>query len=206
MMLCFGFKRKPVLTTDWCFRGCRAVLTLSQGLFCLLCCPASVEELGLQKELKGDRNRTDDLGWPKGHSILYDVMQSNKTGGADWGGGPATAWGLAGHCLVSGEQLHCTSLSLGTIYYYYFPFIFCPIKLLLSQPTSFTFFFFFFLLIFFSNPLWGSEWTAVWCLAAWQLIPHYRFRFQILFSCRLLLHECWNSRLEMHIFFPFFPL
>lgn len=45
-----------------------------------------MEELGLQKELKGDRNRTDDLSWPKGHSILYDVMQSNKTGGAGWGG------------------------------------------------------------------------------------------------------------------------
>lgn len=62
-----------------------------------------MEELGLQKELKGERNRTDDLSWPKGHSILYDVMQSNKTGGAGWGGSGeggchrlGTGWALLG--------------------------------------------------------------------------------------------------------------
>ena len=99
----------------------------------------------------------------------------HKLGGVGLGG--ITAQELTGHQSVSGEQLHCASLVLyipipllllSFYYYYHYYFLpLCPIKLSLSQPTSFTVFF---------NSLphptrgaGGSEQAAAWCLAAsWQ--------------------------------------
>jgi len=44
---------------------------------------------------------------------------------------------LAGHRLVGGEQLYCTALVLFSLLslLLFFPFLSCPIKLSLSQPT-----------------------------------------------------------------------
>ena len=74
----------------------------------------------------------------------------HKLGGVGLGG--ITAQELTGHWSASGEQLHCASLVLYIqillllllpfyyCYYHYYCLPFCPIKLFLSQPTTFTFF------------------------------------------------------------------
>ena len=38
----------------------------------------SARGLGVHKELGGDRTRTADLNWPKGYSILCDIMWEKK--------------------------------------------------------------------------------------------------------------------------------
>jgi len=40
----------------------------------------------VHKELAGDRTRTADPNWPKGHPAPYGIMLSNKTRGVDWEG------------------------------------------------------------------------------------------------------------------------
>lgn len=47
-----------------------------------------------------------------------------------------TAWELAGHWSASDEQLHYASLVFNYFIIIIF-FLFCPIKLPLSQPTGF---------------------------------------------------------------------
>ena len=63
-------------------------------------------------------------------------------GGLSRVGGTA-AWGCAGHQSAGGEQLHCASLVLyilAVVLLLLLFFLFCPNKLSLSQPTSFSFF------------------------------------------------------------------
>ena len=67
-----------------------------------------------------------------------------KLGGVGWEG-QITAQELIGHRSASGKQLHCASLVLCSLILlalllslFFLPF--CPIKLSLAQPTSFTFF------------------------------------------------------------------
>ena len=53
MGLRFGFVLKTVLITQGCFHYCRAVLTQSQGLFCVSPHPTSEEAGGAQEVGRG---------------------------------------------------------------------------------------------------------------------------------------------------------
>jgi len=53
MMPCFGFLMKVVVITQHSFSCCRAVLTKSQGLFCLSCSPISKEAGGAEYARRG---------------------------------------------------------------------------------------------------------------------------------------------------------
>jgi len=53
-------------------------------------------------KLGGNTVETPGPSWPKGYSISYDVMLSNKLGGS-WQG--PTAWEPAGHWSLRGDQL-----------------------------------------------------------------------------------------------------
>jgi len=82
---------------------------------------------------------------------------------------------LLGDCLGIGQRVVSNRIVPHLFcvvfyrYYYYFPFLFRPIQLSLSQPTSFT---------FSSDSLphpsgVGTERAAVWCLAACQVKPQH---------------------------------
>ena len=59
----------------------------------------------LNKELKGDRNKTADLSWPKGYAILHDIMQKESLKEVGVHQALPLAKELAGHWLEYGEQL-----------------------------------------------------------------------------------------------------
>ena len=109
------------------------------GMFQLLTLPYQ-QGAGVWKEPGGNAARTADPDCPKGCPVPGGVLLNYKTGGA--GEGADIMPGTGGHQLVGGEQSHCVSLICILLYYYhyYVPFLFCPIKLSISQPTSFTFF------------------------------------------------------------------
>ena len=73
--LFFEFVQKPVLIIQGCVWYCWAVLTQSQGLFCLSHHPPA-SRLRVHKKLGGDTARTAEPNWPKGYSTPYDVMLS----------------------------------------------------------------------------------------------------------------------------------
>jgi len=80
----------------------------------------------------------------------------------------AAAWGLAGCQSAGGEQPHCASLVYSFIVIIIFLSLFCPIKLSLSQPVSFTFF-----MILSRISLGESRPTAAWCVAARWITPRH---------------------------------
>lgn len=131
----FEFKIRIMLITYQCVSCFLVVLTQSQGCFSFSHCSAS-EGLGLHKELAEDRARTADPNCPKGQSITYgvDVMLNNN----------AESW-LLEHCLGIGLALIGMwgeiALYIICISSYFFPFLFCPVNLSLSQPTDLSFFF-----------------------------------------------------------------
>lgn len=104
------------------------------------------------------------------YSIAYDVILDNKMRGSWVGGLPLLYLGIS-QLVVSNCGVHhffwCVFFYYYYYYYYCFPFLFFPIKLFLSQPTSFTFF-----LILSPIPLWGSDQT-LWCLAVLPVKPQY---------------------------------
>jgi len=104
MGLCFGFRRK-MLTARWGFSYCWAVLALKQSLFSFLHCPP---QLGLSRELGGERTRIADPDQPTRDPIPHGVMLNNRTGGV--GQRATVPQGMAGHRLASSEQLRCASL------------------------------------------------------------------------------------------------
>lgn len=73
MMLYFDFGRKPNAIAYWCFSCCWVVLHGAKDVSTSYVLPAG----GLQghRKLREGRIRTAHLNWPKGHSILYNIMQ-----------------------------------------------------------------------------------------------------------------------------------
>lgn len=119
VVLCFGFRIRTMLIA-------RQLSSLAQSQDLSWCCPAR-EGPGGAPAAGRDRPRTDPKGWPTARGVLL----CNTT----WGAG--TAQGQAGHQAAGGGQSRCASPAL----YIFFPsllFPFFPIKLSLSQPTSFT--------------------------------------------------------------------
>lgn len=158
-VLCSGFSTITVLITHWWFSRCWVALTPSRGLFNFHTAP-TVRRLGGHKKLAGDIARTADPSWTKGYSPPRGIMLNNNTGWSQLGGWQPPAQGLAGHQSAGAEQSH--SHHLLCIFYYWFPFLFCPTKLSLSQPTSFTF-----VTILSPIPLRGGNGCV--CSAAWWL-------------------------------------
>ena len=175
MGLCFGFVLKTVLIIQECFSYCWAVLTQSQGLCCFSHHPTSEEAGGAQEAGRG--HSWDS--WPqltKGifHTIWHHA-QHIKLGKEEGRGGHLEWWRLSSQVTVmcdgallsrrwlntclpmgSGEWIPCFALLACAAFA-------LPIKLSLSQPTSFltcT------LPILSPIPLRGSERAAAWCLAA----------------------------------------
>lgn len=80
---CFRFVAKPMLITHQRFGFCQTVPAQPQGFlffwrfFFPLCAPPA-SRLGVGKNLGGDTARTTDSNRPKGYSIPYKIMLSNK--------------------------------------------------------------------------------------------------------------------------------
>lgn len=110
MMLCFGFKRKPMLIMYWCFCCCWAMpyrakdFSVSQLLVLLW-------QWGAQFFGKGHNLQ---LTYTSQRDISYHMTSCEKKldSGGKLAGGAVIAWGLAGHLLAGGEQLSCISLIL----------------------------------------------------------------------------------------------
>lgn len=146
VVLWFEFGRKIVQIPHQSLSCCWAVLTLSKGHFSLLYHPAC-EELGVHKEIGGNRTRT-----------------TNQTGQRDISYCMVSRWTiilgrvvqrLAEHWLAGGDvQLHCTSFVLKTCIIIttinIFLVLFClRIYLLYLFFSCWWFFLFCFALIFF---------------------------------------------------------
>lgn len=137
MMLCFRFKLRIILITQWCFSYCWVVLQRAKD-FSTSSTVLPERRLGVHNELGGDRTRTVETEWPEGCPIPYHAEQWN------WGscmGQAAAGWGLAEYHwrVVSDCILH----HLFCMFFYddyYFFFLFCSSKLSLTQPLSFVFF------------------------------------------------------------------
>lgn len=104
----------------------------------------------MHQELGGDRTRTAAPGWPKGCPTPGGIMLNNTAVGL--ARGAAVAWGLAGHRLAGGEQLHHASLVL---YVLFAAVIFYCFSFLLSSPYLTHEFLHFSVLS--PIPLWGGE-------------------------------------------------
>ena len=104
----------------------------------------SARGLGVHKELGGDRTSTADLNWPKGYSILYDIMQRNLKMVKSWLGRQP----LLRDCLTIGWWVVCNCfvhhlLCLYIYYYYnYYPFF-----LFIFFISTHKFYFVFFLIL-----------------------------------------------------------
>lgn len=122
----------------------------------------------------------------KGHSMLYGITPSNKTGRFGWGRDVVTG-DLAGHLLASSEQSYYASFdSFAIIIFFIFFF------LIISNNFSHIYLF-----QFSSSPhCGGSEQKAVWCLTACWVKP---LHIQLLHSVKsnLYLH-CDLSALLYH--------
>ena len=175
MGLWFGSVLRTVLITQGCFCYCWAVLTQSQGLFCFSHHTTS-EEVEVVQE--AGRGRSWD-SWPqltKGifHTIwrhaqhLKQGEEEERGGCSEWcrlpsqvtvtRGGALLSWRWLNTCLLMGscELIPCFALLACVAFA-------LPIKLSLSQPTSFCTFT---LLILSPIPLGESERAAAWYWAA----------------------------------------
>jgi len=124
MVLCFGFRMRIMLMTH------TDVVTAEQYLprakdFSTSHTALPVRSWGCTSIWEGTEADQRDL---KGYSVPCDVTVNNKTGG-----------GGINQCVVSNCIVR-HSFYVFFYQYYYFPFLFCCIKLSLSQPTSFNFF------------------------------------------------------------------
>lgn len=110
IVLSLGYGMKIKLATHWCFKW---KYRIAKAYAVLL-----VRKLGVHNQLRG----CNQDSWPKlAKGILHTI------------GCHAVS--------LSGEQPYCASLVLCIFCICcYFPCIFCPIKLPLPQPMSFTFF------------------------------------------------------------------
>jgi len=70
VVLCFAFEAKTVLVAHQCFGYCRIVLAQCQGFLSVF---SSLPKLGR------DTARTVKPNRPKGFSIVYDLIRSNKS-------------------------------------------------------------------------------------------------------------------------------
>lgn len=120
----------------------------SQGLPCSLCCLTN-PELGVHREMRGDRTRTTDPADQK--DVPYLLMPCWTKNWREWPGvlllflcclALVSGWLAIALCITSFVRKYiCKYIYTYTyrILYYYFPFPFCSIKLSFSQLTSFTF-------------------------------------------------------------------
>ena len=129
-----------MLISHWYFSCCWAVLTLGQGLFGFSYYPAS-EEAG-DAHAAGKEHSQDN--WPKlAKGIFYTMSRHAEQ--ENWGE-LARGWQLLlrgwlgfGQWVVSNCFLH-DLFCIFFYHYYYFPFLFCPIKLSVSHSVSYNFF------------------------------------------------------------------
>ena len=170
-VLCFGFIMKTVLMiTQRCFSYCWAVLTQSEGLFCFSPYSTSEEAGGGQEAGRGHSQDS----WPQLTKGIFQTIgchaQHIKLGAEVGRGGCSEWWRLPSQvtvrrdgALLSWRWLN-TCLPMGSGEWIpCFASLVCvtfavPIKLSLSQPTSFLIFT---LPIFSPIPLGGvSEWLC----------------------------------------------
>lgn len=153
-----------MLITHRCFSCCWAGLTLNQGHVSISNCPAR-EEAGSSQKLGRGHSRAADSQLTRGISHTF----WHYDGQLNWG---RVGRGLAACCPETGWTLVSSWWAIvhhlfSIFFYHYFPFFFCPIKLLLSQPMSFNFF-------QILCPGTGvGEWVTVWCLASCQVKPQH---------------------------------
>ena len=158
----------------------------------------SINRLEMREKLAGDTARTADPNFPKGYSISYGIMLSNKNWYGSRGCLPRQhlLWHSLGMGLLmgSGEWLSLHHLL-------FFNLFASLVNLSLSQPTSFITFV---LLILSPVPLGvGSERMAVWVFSCWPGSIQYRSLMtkqeEVLYSrekssqyqtlCNLLYHQ-----------------
>lgn len=102
MVTHFGFVAKTVLVSHWRFQPLlSSACAVSRRSLCPHHAPSAG---GLGKKLEGDTARTAVLNCPKGYSILYKVMLSNKNCGRERKGG----FGFQGSCSDTGWTLVCS--------------------------------------------------------------------------------------------------
>lgn len=82
---CFGFLMKIVVITQDSFSCCRAIITKSQGLFCLSCSPTSKEAGGAEEA------GTADSSWLKVCPTPHGITLNNKSWSKEGGKGTFTA-------------------------------------------------------------------------------------------------------------------
>jgi len=151
-----------MLITCWCFSSSWAVLTRSQGLFNFSYCPASKEAGDAQEAGKGYSQGS----WPKLTKGIFRTIWRHAEH-INWGE-LSQGWRLLGDWLDISQRLWAIALCITCFVYSIFsPFLFCPIKLSLSQSTSFAFF----PILSPIAPGTGSEWKPVCCSAGGQAKP-----------------------------------
>ena len=135
-----------------------------KGFLVFQVCP-TVGRLGVRKKLGRDIIKTADPHRPKGCSMSYRVMLSNK----NWGKG----YFCESSCCSETEWALVYSLRWWLItfasFFFFFSFIYWTIYV--STHEVFCFCSFYFL----PQLTWGgSKQAAVWCLAAYKVNPHHR--------------------------------
>lgn len=99
MVPVFGFRKKIMLVTHWCFGCCWGIFSLRQGLFSFSYCSAKLENWGAPEAC---RQQSHSIWTQKGYPILHWMMKLGV-----WARVMTAAWGLA-----AGKQLHCAPLDL----------------------------------------------------------------------------------------------
>lgn len=151
------------------------------GHWLCLCCKTELLRLmvGSPVRLGEDPARTAGMKWPKGYSILYNIMLRCKTEGSF--SKVAVAWTMTGYQSAGGKCL-CMTIFFPHPFPSPLPLI---IKLSLSQPVNFfplTF------ALWFSLPYCCWEWLSNWmgaCLSIEVHLPHTSF----FFLCKGFLRE-----------------
>lgn len=152
------------------------------GMFQLLTLPCQ-QGAGVWKEPGGNAARTADPDCPKGCPVPGGVLLNYKTGGAGRG-----SWHCSGTGWVTVSGWWATALSvIHFVYLYYFPFIFCPIKLSLSQATSITFFFSWF------SSLFHEGWVKLDAAELPARLNHNNIMFLVFFLIAPPVFKCHSS-------------
>lgn len=158
MVLPLAVEMKRALITHWCFSYCQILLRQHRGLFCL----SPMRRLEAKERLRGG---TAGSNWPRRNSTVCNIMLCNKSCGEARRRGDVQRilCVFPNHCEVCQNPGDCKYLlPMGSGEWILFCFastqLFAlPLKLLLSQHTSFHIFHIFTRLTVSPISLWQSK-------------------------------------------------
>lgn len=141
MVLYHGFRIKVMLLAHWCFTYCWAVFTQCQGHFSFSHCCSS-KKMECARSWKGTESGQVSKAGQKYfpyRMVSCSAIKLRWLGqGGSWCSG--TGWASVNRWLETSLCINCFMYFPFFFFCHYFPFFFCPIKLSLLQPMSFTFF------------------------------------------------------------------